>query len=136
MHLLLDTVPDLSMSLFLVASMCIFLISHKGAGHDDTQVMWFRSRHAVFGGSDAKHVLKAIPRGIRTASRSLSILGYYCHLSPLAAGGCPVQCLMGHDTHSDREAANFLNPRHLMTVKSDDIGIHLLQLPDLKLSQF
>ena len=45
---------------------------------------------------------------------------------------CPAQSLIGKDVHSDKEAARFLNPKHLLTTQYDDHGILLFQFLGLK----
>ena len=57
----------------------------------------------------------------------MTVFGYYVCSGPLSLGGCPGQSITGKDVHADREAARFLNPRHLVEGRFDDIGINLFQ---------
>ena len=93
-----------------------------------SQVLWYAELQPIFGHNDAKHVMKAIPRGLRASSRVTSLFGFHVAFSPLVAGGCPRHSLVGRDMMSDAEAAHFLNARHLGFQNGfEDVGAHLLQ---------
>ena len=72
--------------------------------------------------------VQAIPRSLRLPDRICKIFGYHFTWSPLLRGGMPMSTAMGHDSHSDREAARAFCPAYLLRSNSfDDIGAHLLQ---------
>lgn len=72
-------------------------------------------------------LVQAVPRALRSFKRTLKFFGLYVSTAPLAMNGCPPTALVGKDHQSDKEAANFLNPRYLQDSKHDDLGMHLLQ---------
>ena len=76
----------------------------------------------------ATSCVQAIPRSLRLPDRICKIFGYAFTWSPLLRGDMPMSTAMGHDSHSDREAARAFCPGYLLRSNSfDDIGAHLLQ---------
>ena len=74
------------------------------------------------------HIIQALPRALRSSSRTCSIFGFFVSTQAMALNECPLQYIAGKDVHSDKEASHFLCPKSLRLPHWDDIGMNLFQL--------